>query len=155
MDVRGPFLLLVAIALGLPLTRVNAREGAAAEYVGGTAEGVEAGGGSIVVTHAQTFVFITRGRHLQIPFSRINLLEYGQKVDRRYLEAVIVSPLFLLSKKRRHFLTIGYEDEGGAQQALVFRIHKNQIRSVLVALEARTGRKVQFQDEDARRAGKG
>jgi hypothetical protein len=69
--------------------------------------------------------------------------------------AVIVSPMFLLSKKRSHFLTLGYTDEEGRQQAMVFRVDKNDIRSVLVSLEARTGRKVQFQDEEARKAGKG
>ena len=70
----------------------------------------------------------------------INLVEYGQKVDRRYVAAVVLSPLFLLSRKREHFLTVGYMDEDGQQQAMIFRV-KNQadIRSALVSLEARTG----------------
>ena len=63
--------------------------------------------------------------------------------------------MFLLSKSRKHFLTIGYMDEEGKQQALVFRVDKGGIRSALVSLEARTGLKVQYQDEEARKAGKG
>ena len=88
-------------------------------------------------------------------YDRVNLLEYGQKVDRRLLAAAVISPMFLLSKSRKHFLTIGYMDEDGRQQALVFRVDKGSIRSALVSLEARTGLKVQYQDEEARKAGKG
>jgi hypothetical protein len=69
--------------------------------------------------------------------------------------AAVISPLFLLSKKRQHFLTVGFSDAQGKQQALVFKVDKKKIRSVLVALEARTGLKVQFQDQEARKAGKG
>jgi hypothetical protein len=83
------------------------------------------------------------------------LLEYGQKVDRRYVTAIVLSPLFLLSKKRAHFLTVGYTDEQGRQQAAVFRVDKNDIRTVLVSLEARTGQRVQHQDDEARKRGKG
>ena len=38
---------------------------------------------------------------------------------------------------------------------MIFRIGKDDIRTMLVSLEARTGRKVEFQDDDARKAGKG
>jgi hypothetical protein len=38
---------------------------------------------------------------------------------------------------------------------MVFRVDKSDIRLTLVALEARTGQKVTFQDEEARIAGKG
>ena len=71
------------------------------------------------------------------------------------LAAIVVSPVLILSKSRKHFLTVGYTDDGGRQQAIVFRVDKNSIRPVLAGLEARTGLKVQYQDVDARRAGKG
>jgi hypothetical protein len=38
---------------------------------------------------------------------------------------------------------------------MVFQVEKSKIRPVLVSLEARTGRKVQYQDDEARKAGKG
>lgn len=69
--------------------------------------------------------------------------------------AVVISPVFLLAKTRKHFLTVGYTDEDGKQQAMVFRLDKNGIRPMLVGLEARTGLKVQYQDPEARKAGKG
>jgi len=76
-------------------------------------------------------------------------------VDRRFLAAVLISPLMLLAKKREHFLTVGYSDDDEHQQAMIFRVDKDDIRAILVSLEARTGRKVEFQDDDARRGGKG
>jgi len=90
-----------------------------------------------------------------VPYDRINMIEYGQKVSREYLGAVLVSPLLLLAKHRKHFLTVGFTDDNGHQQAMVFRVDKRDIRHVLVSLEARTGRKVVYQDEEARKAGKG
>ena len=76
-------------------------------------------------------------------------------MDRRLLMAVVISPMFLLAKSRKHFLTVGYTDEDGRQQAMVFRVDKNGIRAMLVGLEARTGLKVDYQDPQARKAGKG
>jgi hypothetical protein len=76
-------------------------------------------------------------------------------VESRYLPAIVISPLFLLAKRREHFLTIGFQDDSGKQQALIFRVDKSDIRAALVTLEARTGQQVQYQDEEARKAGKG
>jgi len=104
---------------------------------------------------ADFFVFSSKNARWRVPYDKINLIEYGQKVDRRYLAAVLISPLFLLAKKREHFLTVGYSDEENHQQAMVFKVSKDDIRTVLVVLEARTGRKVEFQDDDARKGGKG
>jgi hypothetical protein len=133
-----------------------AHPGARAEYIGGTRADIPAeSSGDIKVSDQVYFIFVSKQTRVQVPYERINLLEYGQKVDRRYLEAVVISPLFMLSKKRQHFLTVGFQDDDGHQQALVFKVSKNDIRLTLVALEARTGQTVRFQDEEARIAGKG
>ncbi len=127
-----------------------------AEYVGGTAEKIASGAsGSIDVSDQRYFAFYAHNAQLRVPYDRINILEYGQKVDRRVLMAAVISPMFLLSKKRKHFLTLGYVDDDGNHQALVFRVDKNSIRPTLVSLEARTGIKIQYQDEEARKAGRG
>ena len=127
--------------------------GGRAEYVGGTISQIPAGcGGQIQAIDSQFFVFYSHKAQWRIPYDHINLLEYGQRVGRRYMAAVIISPLFLLSKKRQHYLTLGYSDESGQQQAMVFRVDKEDIRTILVSLEARTGRRVEFQDDDARKA---
>ncbi len=130
--------------------------GGRAEYVGGTVEGYRSGQKGELYTSNQTqFYFATKGGSYGVPYDKINLVEYGQSVSRRYAEAILLSPLLLASKARKHFLTVGYVDEAGQQQAMVFRVDKKAIRSLLVSLEARTGLKVAFQDEEARKAGKG
>ena len=91
---------------------------------------------------------------LEIPYRKINTVEYGQNVSRRYAAAVLISPVLLLSKSRKHFVTLGYLDADGKQQALVFRVDKGDIRSILASLEARTGRRVEYQDDEARKRGK-
>lgn len=130
--------------------------GGHAEYVGGTISQIPSGcEGRVEALDPRFFVFYARKASWRVPYERVNLLEYGQQVNRRLLEAVLISPLFLLSKKRQHFLTVGYEDEEGHQQAMIFRVKKEDIRAMLVSLEARTGRRVEFQDDEARKAGKG
>jgi hypothetical protein len=139
------FLLLSAMAA--------AESGGRVEYVGGTLTGVEQRtDGRLQATDDRQMVFKTKRAALTVPYRDVNLLEYGQKADRRYMAAVLISPVFLLSKKRDHFLTVGYADEQGQQQALVFRVNKGDVRTVLASLEARTGVKVQYQDNEARKA---
>lgn len=141
-------LLAAALAAGLcAQSRV--------EYVGGTASIESGSSGSIEVGDQHYFAFYTKKTQVRVPYSNIDLLEYGQKVDRRLLMAIVISPMFLLSKKRKHFLSVGFVDEEGNHQALIFRVDKNDIRATLVSLEARTGLRIQYQDEEARKAGHG
>lgn len=127
-----------------------------AEYVGGTAAGIESGAsGKLDVADAHYFAFYAKKAQIRVPYTNIETLEYGQAVNRRLLLAIAISPVFLLAKKRKHFLTIGYTDEDGNHQAMVFRVDKNDIRATLVSLEARTGLKIEYQDEEARKAGHG
>ncbi len=111
--------------------------------------------GKLNTTGEDVFLFRAKRASVRIPYTKINTIEYGQRVNRRYAEAVLISPILLLSKKRRHFLTVGYTDDDGHQQAMVFQVPKSEIRTLLVSLEAKTGRRVEFQDEEARKAGKG
>jgi hypothetical protein len=130
--------------------------GAAATYVGGTVSELSADAdGRLTATDDFFLEFRCRKRQVHVAWDKVNLIEYGQNVNRRLALAAVVSPLFLLSKSRRHFLTVGYTDADGKQQAMVFRVEKSKIRAVLVALEARTGLKVQYQDDEARKHGKG
>jgi hypothetical protein len=146
--------LLAAAVLAAVLA--FAGEGGRADYVGGTLATVPSGtGGRILATDDDHFRFEAGRNSIRVPWDRVNLLEYGMKVNRRYAMAVLISPMFLLSKSRRHYVTVGYTDDNGRQQAMVFQVAKNDVRSTLVALEARSGRRVQFQDEEARKAGKG
>ncbi len=152
----------LALILFVAVAAWPADRGDRAEYVGGTLAELPREAGRLDVTDEHFLRFRTRAAAVQVPYENINLLEYGQRVSRRYARAAALAPvlgpsasLLILSKRRKHYLTIGYADDLGRQQALVFLVGKGQIRAVLASLEARTGRKVEFQDIEARKAGKG
>ena len=130
--------------------------GGRAEYVGGTIENLANGtDGKIHATGLTGLLFTVGKRSIQVPYNQINLLEYGQKVDRRIAMAILISPFLIMSKSRKHFLTVGFVGPDGEQQAMVLRLEKGSVRPLLASLEARTGIKVTYQDEEARKAGKG
>jgi hypothetical protein len=146
----------VVALLALALLLGAESSGSRVLYVGGTVAGVSGKADARIETVRQDMLRLsTRNKVVEIPYGEINTLEYGMRVSRRYMEAVLISPLFLVAKKRSHFLSIGYTDSEGKQQAMVLQVNKDDIRPLLVSLEARTGRKVEFQDEEARKAGKG
>ena len=125
-------------------------------YVGGTLTQLPAqASGTLHIGDEDCFSFQASGATIRVPYRDVNMLEYGQRVTRRYLEAIVISPLFILAKRRAHFLTVGYTDSEGKQQAMVFQVSGKEIRPVLVGLEARSGRKVDYQDDEARKSGKG
>ena len=131
-----------------------------AKYLGGTVTAVKAETEGIPSTDDErVFVFTytdgDKEAKLTIPYERVNDLEYGQKAGRRIGLAVTISPWLLLSKKRKHFLTIGYRDENDKQQAAVFELGKDIVRTTLAAIEARTGKKIDYQDDEARKGSKG
>jgi hypothetical protein len=145
----------VALLALLPLLQAG-DTGTRVLYVGGTVAGVQnKSQGRIEMVQDDALTLTIRSNSLVVPYKDVNTLEYGLHVSRRYVEAILISPLFLLAKKKSHFLTIGYTDQAGLQQAIVLEVPGGNIRALLVSLEAKTGRKFEYQDEDARRAGKG
>ena len=126
-----------------------------AVYRGGTLSEPKPGvAGTVDTTERDDFVFQHRSGLFRIPYTRVNALEYGQKAGRRVGLAIALSPAFLLSRKRKHYVTISFLDEKGEQQAAVFELGKKIVRTTLAGLEARTGIAVQYQDEQARDASK-
>ena len=142
--------------VGASLALTAAQPGWKTQFIGGTVAGVEAKSDArIDLTGAEALVVRFDKSALRIDYRKINTLEYGQNVTRRYAAAILISPVLLLSKARRHYVTVGFLDETGIQQALVIRVDKGDIRTVLASLEARTGRRVEYTDDEARKSGKG
>jgi hypothetical protein len=140
----------------LAVSIVAAEPGVKAQFVGGTVAGIASKPSMrLDMTGPEMLVLHSGETELRIPYQKVNTLEYGQNVSRRYAAAILISPVLLLSKSRKHFVTVGYVDTDGQQQAVIFRVNKGDIRSVLAGLEARTGRRVEYQDNEARKAGKG
>lgn len=144
--------LVVLSGFLLMLPTLAAQPGFRAQFVGGTLHGISANSNArLDLAGGDALTVRSGGVEFRIDYGKVNSLEYGQNVSRRYLAAVLISPVLLLSKSRKHFVTMGYEDIEGKQQALVFRVEKGDIRSVLASLEARTGRRVEYQDDEARK----
>lgn len=61
----------------------------------------------------------------------------------------------LFSKKRKHFLTVGYKDAEGMDQVAVFELGKDIVRTTLPIIEKRSGKTLEYQDDEARKASKG
>jgi hypothetical protein len=137
-----------AFAGGMPNDR--------AAYVGGTESQIGEGSEGLPSTgNEKEFVFEYEGGQLIIPYDQVNDLEYGQRAARRVGMAFATGGLLALSKKRKHFLTIGWKDEKDKQHAAVFEVGKSIVKDTIVTLEMRTGKKVDYQDNDARKSGMG
>jgi len=151
--------VLLAILVGAslsPSALLAGDSGCRAHFLGGTvAEFPGKSDGKINLADEQALVLESRKVSLRVPYRRIETLEYGQHVSRRFAAAVLISPLLLLSKSRKHFVTIGFVDERGSRQVVVLQLDKGDVRSVLAGLEARTGRRIDYQDDEARKSGKG
>ncbi len=160
--------LCVALAFFQVITYIPV-EGS--RYIGGTASAIPLNALGRLETSdekALSFKWPTGGNttagEWRIPYDKVSYLGYGQHVGRRVgattaataPSVVIVPGLFvplMWSKKRRHYLTIAYTDEQGKPQGAVFLVGKKAIRILLATLEVRTGKKVQYEDEEARKAG--
>jgi hypothetical protein len=101
------------------------------------------------------------GEKVSIPYADVIDLEYGQKAGRRVGAAaattVLLGPvglLMLFSKKRKHFLTVGFKGNDGKDQVAVIELGKDIVRTTLPIVETRSGKKVTYQDEEARKSAK-
>ena len=135
------FFLLVALApSALAVKRGQAK------FIGGTITTIrEDAEGPINLTNEKRLTFLPKdGEILEVPWDRVSQLEYGQKVTRR-------KKTVLLSKSRRHYVTITYQDKEKIEQAVVLEFDHDDVRMVLASLKARTLQTIVFQDEEARR----
>jgi hypothetical protein len=144
--------LALILCLTAPNTVVAAVRGGDAMYVGGTIAGLtEKTEGKLDLAETAAVFAAKKGAKVTIPYDKIQSLEYGQKAGRRVGLGIAISPLFLLSHKRRHFLTIGFVDEAGKQQGAVFELAKGMVQEALSVFETKSGKKVEYESEEARK----
>lgn len=153
-------LVASVVILAFATASVLAVGGKKAQYVGGTITSIpeKAEGPLDTKNEAAALVFAPDKKGvspLSIPYTSITGIEYGQKAGRRVGVAILVSPLALFSKKRKHFLTLNYTDTAGKEQAVVLELGKDIIRTTLTIVETRSGKPIEYQDEEARKAGRG
>lgn len=127
-----------------------------ARFMGGTVETIPRYAPGWLKTDNDSllvFVVVDDSRlRLDIPYAAITEIEYGQDVSRWVAMAIALrSRLPLLSKTRKHYLTLTFTNSTGAAEAIVLELGKDIVRTTIASLEARTGHKVVPQDADARK----
>ena len=155
--------MCVALALLQVITYIPSRS---AKYVGGTVATIpQEVLGELDTSDQKVLSFEwaetkkTEGKTWRIAYSQVTGLSYGQHAG------VAWGPLatgvatfgvgavpFLFTKKRRHYLTIEFLDDKGKSQGAIFLVGKKAIGPLLDDLEAKTGKKTQYEDEEATRA---
>ena len=171
MSGRGFFSLSLALLLSAEPALAAVR-GNKAMYVDGTVASVpQQTKGVLNLSGDKNAVFVSEKDQkplLQIPYEKITRVEYGQNVQRRIrsggavagstaaavaggiFAAPVVVPL-LLTKRRKHYVSIFFEDAEGKQQVCVFEVGKSTIRPTLKILEARSRKQVEYETEEARK----
>src|SRR5215510_14197324 len=145
---------------------LSALDSSKASYVGGTFEPFKVSKAPVsgrVDTAKEHFTFspddkALANHRLRIEYDRIQDLEFGQKTGRRVRTAIgtsfLLGPMGLLSlaaKARQHYLTVGYTDERGKEQVAILELGKDIVRATLTAIEMRSGKQVEYQDNDSRK----
>jgi hypothetical protein len=122
-------------------------------YVGGTLAHVPQNTEGFLELQEQAAVFAPKDPEMkaEIPYAAIHSLEYGLQSGRRVGWAVAAGPLFLLSKKRKHFLTVTFSDDTKRPQGAVFELAKGIVRQTLETLETKTGKQVEYESDEARK----
>lgn len=148
---RRVICLLLAFGILSELLAVAGLDKDAAMYIGGTVSAIpEQTTGRLDFTSEDKMTFRWSGGSWDLPYKQITSLEYGQKAGRRVGVAIVVTVWALFSKKRRHFLTIGFKDPEGKKQAALIEIGKAKVKTSLATLEARTGLKVEYESQEAK-----
>lgn len=144
--------LLLICSLLSEIAAIAAVRGRDVMYVGGTIPSLPEGTmGSLDTKNQKALVFESDKGKFEIPYENITSLEYGQKAGRRLGVAITLTLWALLSKKRKHFLTIGYTDASDKPQGVVLEIPKGTAKSTIIVLEMRSGKKVEYESEEARK----
>ena len=149
---RRVLILLLVWLIVCPSPVLAAVRGKEVMYVGGTIKTVpEATEGTLDTDNDKTLIFNSPKGRFEIPYDKIGSIEYGQKAGRRLGVALVITVWALFSKKRRHFVTIGFTDDNNSAQGVVLEIPKGYTKTTLTILEVRSGRKVEYESEEARK----
>jgi hypothetical protein len=122
-------------------------------YVGGTVSSLPPGKveGSLDFSAAAAMFFVAAkgGSSVAVQWKTIQDLEYGPQVPPRWKAAKSLAslPSFLSKKTRKHYITIGYKDSAGGDQAVVFELGDEIIRRTLTVLKEKSGKPLTCQDE--------
>lgn len=132
--------------------------GESAAYVAGTLKLPEGAEGSLNLDDPKVLRFTHKGGTVDIPYAQITSMEFGQKVGRRVGATIalgvttlgLMALPMLFSKKKKHYLTLGYTNAEGFKEAAIFELAKGIVRESILILETRTGKRVEIDTEEAK-----
>lgn len=96
---------------------------------------------------AKEIVFVGKSAGFNIQYDSIKTMLYERTSKPRYAEAILLSPLFLLAKSKKHFVTIQFTDASGTGQFVLIRLDKGNWQRVVATMEAETGKKIERVEE--------
>jgi hypothetical protein len=135
-------------------TANNANKFDHAEYMQATASGQKKAAPAVKGTlsfdaekKSVDFLDQKRAPAFSIKYDSIKTILYEQTSKPRYAEAILISPLFIFSHSKKHFLTIQYTDTAGLGQFVIVHLDKKNAREVVAVAEAQTGKKVEEVEE--------
>lgn len=133
--------------------KVDEHKFAKAEYFQGTSTGQKKAGatvkGTLFFDNANkqvAFLQESGSPAVTLPYQSIKAITYEKASKPRYAAAVLVSPLFLLSHGKKHYITFQYNDGTEGKYAIV-HLDKSNAREAVACAEAQTGVKVEQIEE--------
>ncbi|MBZ5514724.1 MAG: hypothetical protein LAN62_07745 [Acidobacteriia bacterium] len=149
--------LILALSFIGP-TLLAAVRGDKTMYVGGTVNIPQKTEGILNLEDEKVAVFTYEGGRYELPYAQVTIMEYGQKAGRRVGATVAGFAAFgvpgliaLFSRKRKHFLSIALTNAEGKNQAIVLELSKGNVRTILRTMEARTGKRIEYESEEAKK----
>jgi len=82
-----------------------------------------------------------------INYDAIRSMQYERTGQPRYLAAVVISPAFLLTRAKKHYLTIAYNDQSGEAHSVIVRLNKRNARKAVATATAQTSKSVERIEE--------
>jgi hypothetical protein len=70
-------------------------------------------------------------------------MQYERTGQPRYVAAVLISPVFLLTRSNKHYLTIDYTDQSGEAHSVIVRLNKKNARAAIATARAQTSKSVE------------
>jgi hypothetical protein len=87
-----------------------------------------------------------------INYDTIHAMQYERTGQPRYVAAVLISPVFLLTHSKKHSLTIEYNDQSGEAHSIIVRLNKKNAREAVATATAQTSKTVEQIEENKDRA---
>jgi len=118
---------------------------AVGEKKGEVVKGVVSFDGTQKAVH---FVDTHGATDFMISYGSISSMLYEQTAKPRYAEGILIAWPLLLTKSKKHYLTIHYSDQGGTSQFVIIHLDKTNYQQALAIAETETGKKVDRSIED-------